>query len=363
MAFRLDNPSIFVKGTADIAVYDIASGDLVGYSNKLDTANLASSANNGEIRAGLGAPVVMNLPDSATFTGEITAQDFSLEARQFQTGGTLRYNGIVPYKEEVEATGTTLTVTQTPVATYGEVSDGTTVTCFVGNDGVNYGVNPQTKQVQSFTATSGQKYCVKYYINAASAHELTIPTVFSPSVNRVVIRMAAYTPNGDSAMNGSFAGWLYINIPRAQFIDGDAGINGNQTENATTSWQFSALAYSNASAECRECTRDESALAYMVYMPCGDVAASVSSLAVIGGELSVAVDGSQQIPVYYVMPDNTLVTPNYTDLTFQSAASGTATVNTSGVVTGVAAGDTTIDISITSRSEIKTVCNVNVTGA
>lgn len=360
MAFRLDNPSIYVKGTADISVYDISTGDLVGYSNKLDTSNLTSSANNGEIRAGLGAPVVINLPDSATFTGEITAQDFSLEARQFQTGGTLAYNGIVPYKEEITATGTTLTVTGTPVATYGEVAGVATVSCFVGDDGVNYGVDPTTKQVQGFVATSGQTYCVKYYINAASAKELTIPTVFSPSINRVVIRMAAYTANGNNAMNSSFAGWLYINIPRAQFVDGDAGINGSQTENATTSWQFSALSYTNASSACRECTQDESALAYMVYMPCGDVAASVSALAVVGGEISVAVSESKQIPVYYVMPDNTLVVPNYSDLSFTSQATGTATV-TDGLVEGVQAGSTTIDISITSRPTIATVCGVTVT--
>lgn len=361
MAFRLDNPSVFIKGTADITVYDIATGDVVGYSNKLDTSNITSSANNGEIRAGLGAPVVINLPDSATFTGEITAQDFSLEARQFQTGGALAYNGTVGFEEKITATGTTLTVTNTPVAAYGEPSSNQYYSCYVGSDGVNYGVDPTTKEVQDFVAEEGKTYCVTYFMEAASARELTIPTVFAPGVYRVAIRMAAYSAQGRNGMSGSLAGFVYVHIPRAQFIDGDAGINGSQTENATTSWTFSALSYDEADVTCDVCAMDNSVLGYIVYAPCNGPAVSVESLAIVGDGVSVAVDGEAQIPVYYVMPDKSLVTPNYTDLTYTPAAQQTATVSADGMVTGVAQGSTTVTISITSRPTVTTVCNVTVT--
>lgn len=361
MAFKLNNPSVYVKGTADIWAFNTETGDVEGYSNKLDTANITSSTNNGEIRAGLGAPVVINLPDSATFTGEITAQDFSLQARQFQTGGTLSYNGTVPFRETITATGTTLTVTNTPVAAYGEPSSNPTYSCYVGDDGVNYQVNPTTKQIVNFTAQEGQSYCVMYFIEAASAQELTVPTVFSPGIKRVMIRMAAYSAQGDSALNSSFVGYVYIHLPRAQFVGGDAGINGSQTENATTTWTFSALAYDEADVTCAECAQDNSVLGYIVYAPCGDTAQSVQSLVVMGGLVTVAEEATAQIPVYYVMPDNSLVTPNYADLTYVSTAQGTATVSTTGVVTGVAAGSTTVNISITSRPSVKTVCNVTVT--
>ena len=358
---KLDNPSIYVKGTADIWAFNTETGDVDGYSNKLDTSSITSSVNNGEIRAGLGAPVVINLTDSATFTGEVTAQDFSIEARQFQTGGKLAYNGTVPYRENITATGTTLTVTNTPVAAYGEASSNPTYSCYVGSDGVNYQVNPTTKQIVNFTAEEGQTYCVMYFVEAASAHELTIPTVFAPGIKRVMIRMAAYSAQGNSSMNSSFVGYVYVHIPRAQFVGGDAGINGSQTENATTTWTFSALAYDEADVTCAECAMDNSVLGYMVYVPCGDVTQSVEALVVTGGMVTVAAEGSVQIPVYYVMPDNSLVTPNYSDLTFQSEADATATVSPTGFVTGVSAGNTTINISITSQPTIKTVCNVTVT--
>lgn len=361
MAFNLNNPLIFIKGTADIWVYNINTGDLEGYSNKLDTSTLSSSANNGEIRAGLGAPVVMNIPDSADFTGEVVAQDFSFEARQFQTGGNLSYNGTVMIKENIEATGTTLTVTQTPVAAYGESSSNPTYSCYVGTDGVNYQVNPATKQIVNFTAESGQTYCVYYFIQAASARELTIPTVFQPGVKRVMIRMAAYTAQGASTLNSSFAGYLYIHLPRAQFIDGDAGVNGSQTENATTSWQFRALAYEEENANCNVCAQNNSVLGYMVYAPCDMQTAAVTQLAIVGGGVSVRAEGTQQIPVFYVMQDNSLVTPTYSDLTFESAADGTATVSPTGLVTGVATGNTTINISVTGNPSLTTVCPVTVT--
>lgn len=360
MAINLNTPSMYVKGTADIWVFDIQTGDVVGYSNKLDTSSLSSSVNTGEIRAGLGAPVVMTIPDSATFTGEVTAQDFSLEARQLQTGGTLKYNGTGVYRENITATGATLTVSKQPVAAYGESSTSEKYSCFVGTDGVNYGVDPETKQVQGFAAETGKTYCVMYFAEMASAKELAIPTAFAPSVNRIMIRMACYSENGSNASNSSFAGYLYIHLPRAKF-NGDVATDGSQTSNATTAWTFTTLAYNEADVSCAECAMDNSVLGYMVFVPCGDVAQAVKALVVVGGGVSVPIGKTAQIPVYYVMDDNTLVTPQYSDLTYVSGTPGKATVSDKGVVSGVAVGDTNVTITVTSKPTISAIASVTVT--
>ena len=363
MAFNLNYAPMYVKGTADIWAFNMQTGDVAGYSNKLDTSTLNSTANNGEIRAGLAAPVVINLPDSASLAGEVTAQDFSLQARQFQTGGNLAYNGTVMVQEQITATGTTLTVTDTPVAAYGEPSSNPTYSCYVGTDGVNYQVNPTTKQIVNFTAEEGQTYCVSYFIEAASAQELTIPTVFQPGVYRVMIRMAVYMAQGTSSQQSSFAGWLYVHIPRAQFIDGDGGVNGSQTTNATTSWKFTALSYNEADVTCSVCAQNNSVLGYMVFAPCDYATAAVTGLAIVGGGVTVAEEGTQQVPVLYIMADGTTVTPNYSDLTFESKATGTATVSPTGLVTGAAEGSTTINVSVTAKPSITAICPVTVTAA
>ena len=368
MAVQLNKTSVYVKGTAEMTVRDIVTRDLIGYSNKVDTSNLSSSVNAGELRAGLGAPIAINIPDSATFSGEVTSADFSLEARHFATGGRLRYNGIVPVREYITATDTTLKVTGDPVANYGEAEDAATYSCYVGKDGVNYGVDPKTKTVQGFTAKAGQTYCVMYFARLASAQELSIPTVFNPTVAHVTIKMAAYSAQGSSAMNGSLVGFLYIVIPRAQFINGDVGVNGSQTENANTTWSFTALPSDNADASCSECGTDGSVLGYMIYVPCGTDAATraVKALAIVGGIVTVKQGENAQTPVHYVMEDNELVTPNYADLTFTVAEDGGsyATVGEhTGIINGTSAGSTTITVKVTAKPELTATANVTVTAA
>ena len=368
MAVQLNKSPFYVKGTAEMWVRDIVTGDFIGYSNKIDTSNFTSSVNAGEIRAGLGAPIVINIPDSATFQGEVTATDFSLEARQLATGGTLKYNGTVPVMENITANDTKLKVTGNPVADYGEASDAETYACYVGSDGVNYGVNPVSKEVQGFTARVGQTYCVRYFVEMASAQELTIPTQFNPTVARVTVKMADYGAQGGNAMNGSRIGNLYIHIPRAQFINGDVGVNGSQTEAATTPWSFQALAYDEADVTCSECAADNSNLGYIVFAPCGTDGATsaIKALAIVGGIIKVKESETAQTPVFYVMDNGQIVTPNYADLTFTVAADGGSYAKVgehTGIINGTSAGSTTITVTVTAKPTLTATANVTVTAA
>ena len=364
MAFAKNTPARYAKGIAEMTLYDPATGDVVYWTNKVQTGNTATSANDGVIEGGLNNQALTYIPDTVRVTGTFEAADFSLQARGLAMGSDVTYNATVPIMENITAEGTTLTVTGTPVAAYGEASDSPTYRCYVGNDGKNYQVDPESKQIVNFTATSGQTYCVQYFVEMASAEQLVIPTAWSPKILSGTIKIPIFGQNGSSAQNSNKIGYLYEFIPRLQLIGGDEGVNGSQTEASTTSVQFTALSYDEEDITCAECANDNSVYGYMVFMPCGADAASsaVSALAIVGGGVSVAAEGTAQIPVYYVMPDNSLVTPAYTDLTYQSQAQGTATVSTSGLVTGVAAGSTTITVSITAHPEIKTTCPVTVTG-
>lgn len=350
MAFVLNNSPLYVKGTAEMWLHNTVTRDLEAYTNKVNTANFNSSVNVEDVRAGLGAPVVAQLTDSAGFTGEVNSADFSMEARKLVTGGTLKYNGTAPIKENITATSTTLTVSRQPVSAYGEASSNETYACYVGNDGVNYGVNPATKEIQNFTATVGQTYCVLYYTEIASAKELTIPSSFNPSVCSVTVKMAVYSGQGTSERNSSRWGYLYVYIPRASFANGSLDVSGSQTESTTSSWNFSALAYEEADVTCSECADDNSVFGYMVLVPCGVNAALSAVKGLIISQASPALQdlevGKQaQTPVFYYMDNGELVTPQYTDLTFVSATEATATVNTEGVITGVAAGSAQITAS------------------
>lgn len=336
-------PSLYVKGTASMMVFDAEDNSLIGISNKIDSSSFNSSVNDGEIRAGLGAPRVIAIPDSAAFTGSITAQDFSLEARKLSVGGILNAgNGIVPVYEEVTADGSGhLIVTKTPAAPYGTDAK----VAYVDDSGTPLAFNSVTpKQIDgTYTALSVHK--VLYYTNSLSASELVIPTQFAPTVARVIIKLAVYMAEGNVQNNSTLAGFLYIHIPRAQF-NPDVSIEGSQTSNATTSWSFNALAYDQGDDDISACSAGSGVFGYMVYAPCGDLTQNVTGIAIVGSTMTVKVGTSVHVPVFIQLKDGSVVKPLASQYTLVSDTTAKATVS-NGSVTGVAAGTANVTASIT----------------
>lgn len=362
MAFQKNRAARYAKGFSEAYVYDVSTGDLMLYSNKFKTGNIATSMNEGAIEGGLGNKLLANIPDTVRVKGSFEAADFSLEARGLQMGSTVQYNGVSLTREEIIATGTSLTVSKQPAAAYGQASTEQVYNCYVDNDGVNYGVDKDTKQVQGFTAVVGKKYCVYYYTEIVSAESLAVPTTFAPVIGSMVIKTPIYSENGTSGRNSSLAGILYNFYPRAQFIGGDAGINGSQTEASTTSWNFEVLAYDEADVTCSECANDNSVYGYMVFVPCNtaDTLSAVKGLVVVGNTIPLKVNAAKQLPVFYFMDNGQLVTPTYADLTYTSSAASTATVSATGEIKGIAAGTATITAKVTAKPELIATASVTV---
>lgn len=353
MAFNRATSPVYAKGTMDVWLFNPATGDLDYYSNKVQTNQLTTSVNMGAINAGVGNPVVINLPDTSQVNLTLTAADLSLEARALSTGGTIGYNGVIPVMESITATGTSIQVTGIPTAAYGMDKP----YAYIDKAGEAYEVDPDTGLISGFTAVDKQSYCVRYFSKAASAKELTLSTVFAPAVEVAYIRIPCYSAQGSSANQGSKCGDLYIWIPRMQF-SGNAATDGSQTTAATTDISGSALSYDAAvqSGVCEESAM--TALAYMVYMPLGGATVSVEGLAIVGGEIAVTVGGDVQTPVKYVI-NGVLVQPDYADLTYTITDTTTATVDANGLITGAAAGSTEITVTLADPA-LSVVANVTV---
>ena len=356
MAFNRAAAPIYAKGTMDVWLFNPSTGDLDYYSNKVQTNQFTTSVNMGSINAGIGNPVVINLPDTSQVNLTLTAADLSLEARALSTGGTLTYNGIIPVMESITASGTSIQVTGTPVAAYGMAAP----YAYVDKDGTAYLVDPDTGLISGFTAVNGQDYCVRYFSNSASAKELTLSTVFAPAVEVAYMRIPCYSAQGSTANQGSKCGDLYIWVPRMQF-SGNAATDGSQTTAATTDISGSALSYDAAVAAgvCEESAA--TALAYMVYMPLGGPAVSVDGLAIVGGEISVVAGNKVQTPVKYVINGH-LVQPDYSDMTYTITNTSVATVDANGLITGASAGSTEITVALAEPS-LTVVANLTVTSA
>ena len=90
---------------------------------------------------------------------------------------------------------------------------------------------------------------------------------------------------------------------------------------------------------------------------------NVFALAIEDSDVELtAPSGTQTLSVYALPVAGAAFKPPYEDLTFTSAADATASVTAEGVVTGKAAGNTTITVAIKNKAGIEAVANVTVAG-
>lgn len=359
---QLNNKYLYAKGTCNVVVTDPETGHVDFQSNKVQTSQLTTSVSMNEIRAGLGNSIAIQLPTDSAVNLDLTTADFSMSSRAMQLGSTVTYNAAAPTCEVITAASDTLVVSQTAVAPQGFSS----VICYV-NDGtsdasVAYSIN-ESREVVGFTATANNVYKVYYWIANPSAQQVTAYSVFSPAIKHVTMQIAVYsTENTSSATQGSLVGWLYCIVPRMQF-SAKADTDGSQTGNVVSELSGTALSYDPEADEavCTDCGLSE--LAYWVYVPMGSITQSIESLVVIGGGLSLVAGNTAQIPVRFLMEDGSLVVPDYSLMSYTSAATSTATVSNTGLVTAGTAGSTTISVQLIEDSTKTAVVPVTVTAS
>ena len=346
----------YTQGIYEANVYSLSNRDLIYHDSKLTDANFQSSVNINEIAAGVGNSTQIMIFDSAKFNVTMTAQDIDIRQYSLQTGGEIGYNGIVQTCEIVTASGTSLTLSSTPVAPYGS----TIIPAYVNGDGTAYAVDPGTKTVQGFTASSGTQYSVRYYISAPANEVLNIQSLFTPEIVSLEVKFPVYqAPVGQAASGGTLCGNIWAIVPRYQF-NGEASFNATQNGNVTPSLSGQALAADDLTAT--DCASSSlSSLLYLVWEPVNQDS-GVVDLVVVGGGVTVSQDESAQVPVKLLMENNILAQPDYSALSYESGADGTATVSNLGVVTGVAAGDTDITVTYPSLN-LKAIVPVTVTGS
>lgn len=90
----LNQRDLYLKGTCEVTIKRPKDGQIVFQSSKVATNNFTSALDIGEIRAGLGNPVAIQIPGNAAVNLELTTADFSLDAIGFEIGVQPKYNGI-----------------------------------------------------------------------------------------------------------------------------------------------------------------------------------------------------------------------------------------------------------------------------
>lgn len=369
--FNFGDPNLFVMGVVEQTMFDPNTGDVLGYDRVGSDVALQYTFDTTEIAGGQNNSLVGIIPHTTRMTGTYTSQAFSLQQRALLSGGNLSYNAVAPICEIVTATGTTLTVSNTPAKAYAQGEDDTYFWCQVREHGVtkyagtNYGVSAEG-EVQNFTAESGKQYDVFYFTEWASAQALGLPTVANPSVVTVHQKWGVYAAQNGNAKSGTLQGYMYVIVPLAM-LTGDAGADGNQTSNSTTAYNWTAITPNDNAPVCEDCNAMSNNYGYYVYVPCGESTQAVEALAIVGGGVTVAIGQTVEIPVKYVMPDGTITQPVYSDLNFTVGETAIAVMASglSGYVEGVTAGGTNVTVTLTKADNtvLTAICPVTVVTA
>lgn len=348
---KFTDRKLFLKGTSEAMLTDKASGNIVYFSDKFQTANVTPSVTMGEIRGGLGNAIAGIIPTDAALNVNFVSADFSLFAKAAQAGASLSYGAPVMTCHTVTASGAALSVNVaeegTPIAQLGMSK----VICYVQEigaaspvsmGGIAYPIDPETGAIEGFAAESGKEYKVWYFVSKAGAELATVTTNIDPKILHFSASMAVYASEGGSANSGTRVGTLYVIVPSLKLGGDGAGVTGDQTTPDTTSISGMAIAYDPdvIEAGCGDCGADGNVLAYYLYVPC-DGASNIQGLALVGGVITVPVSSTHKISEFkLVMADGSLVAPDQAYMSYELTGAPSGTSVAGKVITaGATAGE------------------------
>lgn len=376
MAVSFKKKSLFSKGIIHAEFFDPATDDLIGYSAYVSNFGLAGSMNNGEVAAGPGNMLVMCIPDTARLN--ITAQtaDTDLNSLAMPIGGTVAGNGIIETVVGVAAASSTISVSNA-VAPYGGAngaiayvltSSGSDKNAVEAQSGIAHHVGSEGV-IEDFEASSGNTYCVKYFITNSSAEVLTIPALFAPKVVRAHFAVNLYAKEGGSdVMSSSIVGIRHYYFPY-YFFTAAMSETASQTETGTVDLSGTCLTYEQAISSGNCASVGNQLYGFIVDEMIGSNTSTskVDGLYFIGAGAGYSVQATKTIALPIKYSINGVLT-NISDMNQVTFTSGTTQKVTipehSNIATGVASGSSVITATVTNSATGVTytaTCTVNVT--
>lgn len=347
----------FLAGAATV---DMLVGDqLIATATTLLDSSITVGSTAEEVRGGPGAKLLGKYYHTSTFDINLTDVLFKLEYFAFQTGSAIQQIADVFTSEQVTlGAGGSGTITGTPAVyqSYGTIG---------------WAAKPGSDAYQKITFTEkaftvagakeGDIYCVKYISTDNAARQITVSSSFIPSEVTLVMTANLYRAGGrgeNDVNNSSKIGIVQVLVPRFQF---NGSMELSMTSTGVANSPIAGSALDNPSADCS----DGGYYAIITEQLSGSSwYDNVFALAIEDSDIELATTtGTATLSVYALPLNGAAFKPPYEDLTFTSAANGTATVTQEGVVTGVAQGSTTVTVSIKNKAGVEAIANITVPAA
>ena len=346
----------FLIGVARAYAYDSNNNEIFTSKTQLDDS-IEIGTSSAEIRGDYGNTLLYVFNHTGKFNVTLTESQFNLGMIAANVGSVITTGTSVWSEETVTLAPTTGTgtVIGTPLLTpdgvtdiYGWVSyidvNGKTISERVVFSGKNF----------TLAAAKGQDVCVRFYENNAAAKSVVIPSNIVPSIVRLVLEAQLAS---DVAGQG-VVGKVQIEIPRLK-LEGSQAISLKADGYAQTPLKGMALAYTETiNAACSNASRY--AKITEIFFG-GNWYDDVSFIGIVDSNITLAALATETLVVKAVHSDGSVSTPPVADLTFTSSVPGKATVGLhTGLVTGVASGNTVITVAITAKNTIVAYAEVTV---
>ena len=324
-------------------------------SKTLQESGISISVTAEDIRGGLSNPLLGRYFHDSILEANITDALFNLQYLALNVGGEVVVGGSSLVTETVTAGSGSLTVQGTPVA-FGTAG---TVGWYTPAGQEDWAPLTFEGKVATVEVTSGADYCVRYNASDSGIQEFVVPSAIIPSEVHLVMTYPLFAggTSPEAISTSSQVGELIVDIPRFQFA-GNVELSLTSSGAATSNLSGSALA-SYTTANCND-MGTYGTVKQKIYG--GNWYDELTTIAVDGGNFSIAKGAKKTLKVIGIFKNGTGILDN-SKLTFTSGQSNTASVNTSGVVTGATAGNTNITITVTGKTSIATMVGVTVTGS
>jgi len=331
----------YITSVADVYMYNVAGDTLLATAKTLMDSSISVTSSNTDVRGGKGNQLQFIYFHSGDMSITLSDVQFNLDLLAQNMGASLVTGDEIYYEENITLDGSLGgSVTNTPVA----VSGSTTYGWVTHVDG---SVERVTFSTKAFTATSGSEgdvVCVRYFNTDAAVKSLDIYSNLVPKKVRLV--MDAQLADG-SESSAAVVGKTEIIVPTFQLSGSfDIAMTADQVANTPLTGRALATATSD-----QGCTANKILAKVIRKVDSANWYDDATALAIVGGDVALAVAGTETMSIKSLYSDGAIGTPPVADLTFATDDAGVATV-AAGVITGVGAGTCTITVSITADTSI-----------
>lgn len=217
----------------------IRGNNLIGVANTLTDSTFDFSVTSEDVRAGAANMLWGRYFHDSTLNVTLTDAMFRLEYMAAVLGTNIQSGGLSIKEEQRTVSNSTITASETPVATGGVVIGWYKLPT---EDNWKVGTFYDGNKIYIVGATNDTVYCLKYFYENENARSITINANYIPSELHLVIINDLF--NGDIANEPSETtkiGRLITDIPRFQ-LDGSQNLSLTSTGVASMSLAGSALA-------------------------------------------------------------------------------------------------------------------------